>query len=82
MRGATRQVPSTTAKKVDNKLIAEDFKKYEDKTSKKIKPGKHKFLQFTNHLINRLFRKNGFYIRSRHLPRCKIIICHNSFRYL
>ncbi len=28
------------AKKIDAKLIAEDFKKYEDKTAKKIKEGK------------------------------------------
>lgn len=31
---------ASKSKKVDVKLIAEDFKKYEDKTSKKIKEGK------------------------------------------
>jgi hypothetical protein len=30
----------SSSKKVDNKLIAEDFKKYEDKATKKIKEGK------------------------------------------
>jgi len=31
---------SCNSKKEDNKFIADDFKKYEDITSKKIKPGK------------------------------------------
>ena len=38
MRGAQKS-SSLISNKVDSKLIAEDFKKYEDKTSKKIKPG-------------------------------------------
>lgn len=31
---------TNTTKKVDSKTISEDFKKYEDKTLKKIKDGK------------------------------------------
>ena len=38
MRGAQKS-SLLISNKVDGKLIAEDFKKYEDKTSKKIKPG-------------------------------------------
>ena len=46
----------TTNKKVDNKLIAEDYKKYEDKTTKKIKEGK-KFLLFSQKKIQFFFVK-------------------------
>lgn len=35
-----KNVSSLPNKKVDVKLINEDFKKYEDKTNKKIKSGK------------------------------------------
>jgi len=38
MRGAHKS-SLLISNKVDSKLIAEDFKKYEEKTSKKIKPG-------------------------------------------
>ena len=40
MRGVQKTV-TATSKKIDNKLITEDFKKYEDNTTKKIKPGKN-----------------------------------------
>ena len=36
---------ATTARKVDSKLITEDFKKYEDKTAKKISQAKRKPLR-------------------------------------
>jgi hypothetical protein len=39
MRGGRKPVPVITSKKVDNKLITDDFLRYEDKSSKKIKPG-------------------------------------------
>ena len=57
MRGASK--PSVLiSKKVDNKLIAEDFKKYEDKTSKKIKPSKMiKFLPIYKNIDS--FEKMG-----------------------
>lgn len=35
---------SSSSKKVDTKLISEDFKKYEDKATKKIKEGNKSYL--------------------------------------
>ncbi len=39
MRGTQKPAMYAT-KKIDNKQIVEDFKKYEDKSTNKIKPGK------------------------------------------
>jgi hypothetical protein len=42
----------TSSKKVDTKLISEDFKKYEDKSTKKIKEGKSSYSVFPYIIYN------------------------------
>ena len=67
---------SYQSKSVDTKLIAEDFKKYEDKTTKKIKDGNNsKFINFIKIYLKFYFYrwngKDGHHLRNRYLHRCK-----------
>ncbi len=48
---------ASTLKKVDNQKIAEDFKKYEDKTTKKIKPGKNIYKKIINLFLTKILLK-------------------------
>jgi len=80
MRGVKKPVPVITSIKVENKLITEDFLKYEDKSLKKIKPGKFKKFTKIHNVTYRFFRKNGIHIRGGHIPRCKIFL-YSFIRY-